>query len=952
MSRAVTLYDTIRKQRIEVPYEEADRMLRDPAYLVMDDQEFTLVDPWGQKFGAVGKEVYKHLDQEGFRLETQEEEHQRYLDENYGGVGGAAAAGVLGAARGLTLGLTDVGANAAGYGDLIADLAEAHPGISGTTEVLGAVGGVLGTGGTGGAARASTLVGRTAAGAARLAPATLAVKGGNAAAHAVEAALRSGAAMDKGAVLLGKASGMAAEGAMFGGGAAVSEALLGDPDAAASDILADWAAGSAEGAALGGVLGFAFGLPALRRKADKILSSADVPSTAGSTDEGLRAMLSEVTGRDISPEALSLWQQTRVKVNTAIAKMKHGRANPEQIKTLERLVNDPLERTAALLDEPLQKGGDYFIGRFEKANRLLRDALDEGTAAAGKRSRVARIAKDVPDMSNAAAISRYALPVGKFRSSISAAVEEAEAYGHTTVRNKLQGLYTELETIGNKAADGMATRGTGRGGEVALEALDEAGELINRRIGEFKRLAQFRENDTYIKTLEAARKDMFHAFGNTSFFGTAANKMMELREAANGTLKHQKGFLKALTRKGKPDKLGRVSYDLDVKKARTWLADLARDPDTSLDVRNVREYLQGAKRQLETNKRLGAVADEQLAKYAEAEAALDDLIDGFVQWQKVAKAKADYRALSKLSGFEGLKGANGIFKQAGGLGLLGMAEGVGAGASSGMFMLGSALGTMQRPAQLIQDLHQLHGSRMRMSETIRKSVRGMLGAGKGKGGRALGVASASLVGGRGRPTEDINTILDGLGEVVAAGPAANEPLQVGFGSLRGMAPATTAAMAKTQQRGAEYLVRKAGQLGVMKRPGSFRAPSTKARDQFWKVFGQVNDPVTNILGPMSRGYVDADAMEVLSAVYPSLLEGVKSAAWEELTEAPFVGASTAKRLSRILGIPHPDAIAPDTVRVLQNAQRVLNPSGNPATGGSGRPTADTTLTAAQRLESK
>jgi hypothetical protein len=51
--------------------------------------------------------------------------------------------------------------------------------------------------------------------------------------------------------------------------------------------------------------------------------------------------------------------------------------------------------------------------------------------------------------------------VGKFRASISTAIEEAETYQHSTVRNKLQSLYKELETIGNKASDDMATRGTG-----------------------------------------------------------------------------------------------------------------------------------------------------------------------------------------------------------------------------------------------------------------------------------------------------------------------------------------------------------------------------------------------------------------------------------------------------------------------------------------------------------
>jgi hypothetical protein len=44
---------------------------------------------------------------------------------------------------------------------------------------------------------------------------------------------------------------------------------------------------------------------------------------------------------------------------------------------------------------------------------------------------------------------------------------------------------------------------------------------------------------------------------------------------------------------------------------------------------------------------------------------------------------------------------------------------------------------------------------------------------------------------------------------------------------------------------------------------------------------------------------------------------------------------------------------PDTVRVVQNAGTVLNPPESPNVAGSGRPAgAETTLTAAQRLENK
>ena len=94
---------------------------------------------------------------------------------------------------------------------------------------------------------------------------------------------------------------------------------------------------------------------------------------------------------------------------------------------------------------------------------------------------------------------------------------------------------------------------------------------------------------------------------------------------------------------------------------------------------------------------------------------------------------------------------------------------------------------------------------------------------------------------------------------------------------------------------------------------------------------------------------------MLNTVYPSLLEEIRDAAWEQLEKQPVLSPSTARLLSRILGVPLEGSLDPNTVRVLQNAQSVLNPSQNPQVAGSGRPAAPISadpLTQAQRLEGK
>jgi len=66
--------------------EEATRMLRaDPAaYQLTRGTTYTLKNTYGEPYTVSGLDVYRGL-QRGDRFETEAEEHQRYLDENYGG---------------------------------------------------------------------------------------------------------------------------------------------------------------------------------------------------------------------------------------------------------------------------------------------------------------------------------------------------------------------------------------------------------------------------------------------------------------------------------------------------------------------------------------------------------------------------------------------------------------------------------------------------------------------------------------------------------------------------------------------------------------------------------------------------------------------------------------------------------------------------------------------------
>jgi len=934
----VWLYNQVEGRKVQVTTDEATQRIRDPAFLVLDDTEFTVVDPWGQKFGAKGAEVYKWMADSRYRLETAAEERQRYLDENYGGLGGAAAAGVLGAARGASLGITDLAATATGLGDMVADIAEAHPTISTVGEIGGGVAAALASGGAGGAG----LLAR--GGRAVAAPGIAAVKGGQAAAAAVESALRAGTTLEKGAVVMGRAVGMAAEGAAFGGGAAMSEALLGDPDAAATDILADWAAGATTGAALGGVIGFAAGLPTLARRAEKVLAPAAGPAD----EEGLKVMLSEVTGRDIAPETVGQWSKLNDKFRKAAFQIAHGKNKAEAARIYGELIDSPVKRVAATMDDAVAKSTDDVLPLWKDAEDAFEQAIN--APSANKSMRVARIALSAPQMSEGAAVARFGNPLGSLRKVLASVREDAKDVGHRVVQKELGVLGAEIEGVEREFVKAASRAAEGEAGALAMQYTDRIGEILNKGLGKFRTTGEFVSRpQAYLEPLQSARREYLKHLTDPDIYGEAATKMGELRQAANGVLSFRDGVRKRLFATVRDDKL-LTKKEVYRKKLKTFMGQIGDDPENNIDVGNVFNYFKGMQNQLRVNKSLLSLTGEERALYARAEKSAEAMLKRLEAWRKAAKIRADFKALSKISGFN-LGGITAGRAQAvGGLGLLGtlVTDGVSGGVGAGMWMLGSALKTINRPAQYIRQMDQLHASRRIMQSRVAGAAAGLVGRAVTP---AIGQVAASKVRAKKPKREELPDVLDGLSQITSGGPSSQAHLVKLQGPVRDLAPTVAASMAKTQYRAAEFLEREAGALGLATTKTRWRSANPQATAKWWRMYEMVNDPMTHILGPLSRGRVHDEALKVLQEVYPSLLESIREATWQSMGNRQVLDVSTASKLSRILGVSLNDVIGPGTVRVLQNAQKVLNPSENPQVPGSGRP-ADADLTAAQRLQAR
>jgi hypothetical protein len=133
-------------QALDVNEDQVFEALSSNQYGVPADQQFAVVGPGGRAAGVNGANLLKVLKQ-GWRLETTEEQGQRYFRGK--AQEGSLAAFGAGAARGVTLGLSDWVMTESGMVDpgYLDALREENPGLSITGEVIGGIGSVFIPGG-------------------------------------------------------------------------------------------------------------------------------------------------------------------------------------------------------------------------------------------------------------------------------------------------------------------------------------------------------------------------------------------------------------------------------------------------------------------------------------------------------------------------------------------------------------------------------------------------------------------------------------------------------------------------------------------------------------------------------------------------------------------------------------------------------------------------------------
>jgi len=227
------LYNFKKNAYEEVPQEHVKRLVLSREYAFNQIERVPVIAPDGSRHMIPGAEALEAMEKGGEYGSTSDWDRlarkEKYGTDTAEGYAGAALSGL---ARGATLGVSDAFLNEFIEKDRLKHWREEYSGTSTAAEIGGAMLPAFFSGGTSSAVSGGKLV-------ARLAPSSLAFKGG----RALEQTLANSAVLsrgaDKGLALkilsstLPKAAGGALEGAAFGAGTTLTEASLGDPDEAA-----------------------------------------------------------------------------------------------------------------------------------------------------------------------------------------------------------------------------------------------------------------------------------------------------------------------------------------------------------------------------------------------------------------------------------------------------------------------------------------------------------------------------------------------------------------------------------------------------------------------------------------------------------------------------------------------------------------------------------------------
>jgi hypothetical protein len=740
------------------------------------------------------------------------------------------AAGTAGAARGATLGLSDVLARAVGgeeAADYLARLEAANPEASMVGDVVGSVAPVLASGGLGLEARAGTGLLRGALGA--VGAPTRALAG-------LSEAVGGAVGRRLGGGLLARGVGVGVEGAIEGGvgeiGRMLSERALGtgDPDLTAEMVLARLGTGALMGGAAGGLLGT--GAAALARGAR---------ATTDAASDVLRRGWGDAVGTELSPTVARAW--------SAIADAGEGGA-------------DAIRRFGSLGEE----------------GRRLRRLIESGDEIyeAGTRNIGARISTMEEAQARVFRYWREGLRTDELVDLVDGSLIEAQA---TSARSLAAGLRDRAEALATDFA-GSTVGGRARGLRGSLDRRIADIELAIAR-GDARSSAEIngalnaikRDVDAMVAASEgmgpaaAALRDSNDALRRSLedagiWGGRAATAQREINEAFSSWLTTRQRFAQQFTVRGASE-AGRADFNpyLAIPEAnssaiRGFLGGVGTAANETSE-RTFRESVEAADRLLEVMNRNLSLDPAARAAVGDARRASEGLLDTY------RRVRSD---ASDLNQWRALESNRSVGRQVVG-GFIGSA-------------LGGPLGALAAtaatsPAQIIRGMGLLERWTSGAAGDISASLGRFMRAGRDAVAPAARRTRTAAVLGTVRAYQERTRRLE---EEAATPRRAVERITAGTAGMD-VAPSTRNAMIATATRANAYLSRVRPTMAVPGElvPNRNRAPSRSDMARFLRVARVVDEPLT-LLEDLANGTISPDSVAAVREVYPRLYEHIRSEA--------------------------------------------------------------------------
>lgn len=853
--------------------------------------------------GDVPADQVPSATEEGFRVLTPEVQAELERGAKYGGVGGIAKSALAGAARGLTLGLSDplLVHSGAVKAQTLKDLKEENPTASTVGEVVGSVAPVIGQLGLG--AKAAKAAGAEALGTAadaalKVSPAGIA----SALGEGIESAIvgdvaRKSMAAQIAAKLTGGMVRGAAEAELYNIGNNISEATLGDEKLTAERLLAH----SEDAMLIGGGLGFgvtAGGL-AVRAAAEK----------ASGALSGLSDWLKK-HAPFADPQKLNAFaESTAAKVGMEADDVKAIFAN---VATPEGQQMRASLGPSAQFVSPEERNE---IGiAFKKAFREARDGLDEAKDKAFSEFRPKEIAALVKDVDIAAA-SEAADNLGNaMQMKLAEMKQNPDVFA-------AKGLISKLDDI----AKGYEKRlGAVESPEELFNLIDDTKKTIDKQAKMWGRDIRPEIRDT-VNAVKDIRSQFATHLTDEGLWGQAAARQAAFNEKANRLFTAERNLI---GRDGKVGAFGvkvnkrdgSIGIELSDKKVNTFLSQTGATRSEA-QTNALREWFEAAQdfaREVEAS-------STHVPEAVFDRAGIDSLIEKSrgiaADAEKKLALESKVRQAARLDDI----GMN-MFPKTAGAAMGAVLGGLpGAGIGAGAAQAGVQLLTMRNnPIAMAKTLARVEGFALGPAKAMGKAIDDMIKKAAPASGalkRGIGEATKQIIDSDKDDYEEFKKTQKRLAQNVASGEARAAELQEGWSKLGEHAPKTQAALISKQLEIDRFLLSKAPTNPFVNTATNPAATFWRPPDSQLSAFKRYQRAATNPLSVVqdaAKGVVTKESVETFKTLYPGLYEDFKLQLFDKVaTKGAQIPYHASIALSALFEVPLVAVMRPDIRAALQ-----------------------------------